>query len=139
MYPFLFSGSSLCYRFAKLRDIVKKHKDEVEFVKTNLILTQGGQEGKDPQLNGTTHLKYPVPVKDVIEFIKLNRKYLRSQGGDSLEFNLEGDGDSDDGELKIKKKFKQVAMFDAEIVEFDDEFVDKKCQSELVFSIVVNR
>ncbi len=123
------------YRFTTLRALVRDNKDTIPFEKTELILTQDSEE--ESPYKGT-HLKYPVPVKDVIEFIKTNRKYLK-KGDGGLEVDPEGGQDTDDGELNITKFFKQVALFDADIVDFDDEFVSESCKSELVFSIIVNR
>lgn len=107
----------------------------VAFVKPELIVTQGATDVEPPF--GPTHLQYPIPVKDVLEFIKLNRKYL-VKGESGVEFSPEGKGDAEN-ELKITRFFKQVALFDADIIEFDDEFKSESCESELVFALIANR
>jgi hypothetical protein len=107
----------------------------VNFIKPELIITEGGN-GEDPPYKGTK-LQYPIPVKGVLEFIKLNRKYfVKSESG--FAFSPEGKGDAEN-ELQITERFKNVALFDADIVEFDDKFKDEGCESELVYSVVVNR
>jgi hypothetical protein len=135
--------SSLSYRFTNLRSIVKDNEvtlnegkeGTVAFVKPELIVTQGATDVEPPF--GPTHLQYPIPVKDVLEFIKLNRKYL-VKGESGVEFSPEGKGDAEN-ELKITRFFKQVALFDADIIEFDDEFKSESCESELVFALIANR
>jgi hypothetical protein len=107
----------------------------VNFIKPELIITEGGG-GEDPPYKGTK-LQYPIPVNGVLEFIKLNRKYL-VKGESGVAFSPEGKGDAGN-ELKITERFKNVALFDADIVEFDDKFKDEGCESELVYSVVVNR
>ena len=39
----------------------------------------------------------------------------------------------------MSQRLEHVDDFDADIVEFDDEFVEEGLKSELVFSIIVNR
>ena len=107
----------------------------VNFIQPELIITEGGN-GEDPPYKGTK-LQYPIKVKGVLEFIQLNRKYLM-KGESGVVFSPEGKGDASN-ELKITKFFKQVAMFDADIIEFDDEFKSESCESELVFSLIANR
>ena len=79
--------------------------------------------------------------------MRLNQKYLVGDEG-RLAFNPEGDGNADyDGDgkadLGIMKRLAQVDdEFDAEIVEFDDEFSSSGfagLRSELAFAIIINR
>ena len=107
----------------------------VNFIQPELIITEGGN-GEDPPYKGTK-LQYPIKVKGVLEFIQLNRKYLM-KGESGVVFSPKGKGDADN-ELMIIERFKNVALFDADIIEFDDKFKDEGCDSELVFSVVVNR
>ncbi len=141
MIPFTI-GSSLIYAYATLRGIVNEHKDKVEFKEPELVVTQHLKEDVNPFHD--THLKKPVTATDVLKFVKLNQKYLVGDSG-GLEFNPEGDGKADqdgDGEadMMMIKRLEQVDdEFDADIIEFDDEFVSEGLDSELVFSIIINR
>jgi len=141
----------LIYSYTNLRDIVRDHEatlnpnadkeNVVAFDSPELVITQSS--GKTPSLKGA-NLKYPVDSNDILKFIRLNRNYLTDKSG-TLEFNPKGDSPSStERRLQITKRLEQVDEdeFDAEIVEFDDEFVDVGMfglQSELVFAIIVNR
>mmetsp|Transcript_32760 Transcript_32760/g.48022 ORF Transcript_32760/g.48022 Transcript_32760/m.48022 type:complete len:434 (-) Transcript_32760:86-1387(-) len=134
--------SSLMYYLVTLRDIVRKHKNKVDFVQPELIVSQ--HLDKDVNPYDHTHLKKMITATDILNFMKLNQKYLVSDDG-GLEFNekasgradLDGDGQAD---VEMMQRLEQVDdEFDADIIEFDDEFCDDCMDSELVFCIIVNR
>mmetsp|Transcript_10127 Transcript_10127/g.14858 ORF Transcript_10127/g.14858 Transcript_10127/m.14858 type:complete len:461 (+) Transcript_10127:288-1670(+) len=134
--------SSLMYYLVTLRGIVRKHKNKVDFVQPELIVSQ--HLDKDVNPYDHTHLKKMITATDILNFMKLNQKYLVSDDG-GLEFNekasgradLDGDGQAD---VEMMQRLEQVDdEFDADIIEFDDEFCDDGMDSELVFCIIVNR
>jgi len=133
--------AALTYSYATLRNIVRDNKEH-KFIKPELVVTQHLPDDTNP-FRGT-HLKKTVNATNILEFLKLNQSHLVGDEG-GLEFNPEGDGKADqdgDGEsdLKMMQRLEQVDdEFDADIIEFDDEFVGEGLDSELVFSIVLNR
>jgi len=141
--------SSLSYSYYTLRDIVRENdsnrpenkgkKDTVAFEQPELILTQlyhGNSEA--PYTN--TFLKYPITASNIVKFIKLNKKYLMGDDG-SLGYRPQGDGT--DEKLTVVRRLSQLDdEFDAEIVEFDDEYSDTGFMgltTELIYSIIVNK
>ncbi len=136
-----FAGAALTYSYATLRNIVRDNKDH-KFIKPELVVTQHLPDDTNP-FRGT-HLKKTVNATNILDFLKLNQSHLVGDEG-GLEFNPEGDGKADqDGDgksdLKMMQRLEQVDdEFDADIIEFDDEFVGEGLDSELVFSIVLNR
>ena len=77
----------------------------------------------------------------------MNQKYFVGDDG-ALYFNPAGDRNADVdgdgvGDLPIMKRLRQVDdEFDAQIIEYDDEFISKGIVglgSELVFSIILNK
>ena len=142
------TGSAIVYSYTEVRNIVKKYSktlnpdfdEAVEFDQPELVVTQMATE-QNP-FDGT-FLKYPVNAKGIHKFIELNQKYLVGDD-DGLGFNPEGDGSADfDGDgivdLPIMKRLIQFEAIDADIIEFDDEFVAEGLSSELVFCIILNR
>jgi hypothetical protein len=128
--------------YATLRGIINANKDTHKFIQPELVVTQHLAEDTNPFTG--THLKKPITTPDMLKFMQLNQKHLVGDDG-GLAFNPEGDGKADqdgDGEadLMIMKRLAQVDdEFDADIIEFDDEFVAEGLGSELVFSIIINR
>lgn len=128
--------SQLMYSFAELRSIVDDHEKTfnegsddtlVEFDSPDLIDTRNSAANPFP----AAKMRNPVTAVAVLEFVNKNEKYIKDIGSDidlvKMRTNLE--------ELK--------GEFDAEIIEFDDEFADNeglsKLKNTLVYSIVVNR
>ncbi len=113
----------------------------VAFKNPDLVVTQQLEETNP--FKGT-HLKQTITPTDILKFIEANQQYLVGDEG-ALEFNPDGDGNSDfDGDgkadLPIMKRLAQVDdEFDAEMIEFDDEFKDVGLASELVFSTIINK
>jgi hypothetical protein len=146
---FIDTGSALIYSYTALRDIINKNdatlnlgkKGAVAFKNPELIVTQQLEETNP--FKGT-HLKHTLTPTHILKFLELNQKYLVGDEG-ALEFNPDGDGDADyngDGEddLPIMKRLAQLDdEFEAEIIEFDDEFKSIGLSSELVFSIIINK
>jgi len=141
--------SALAYSYATLRDIVRDHEitipenkdneDAVAFTQPDLIYTQ--HHGEEPEFKDT-HMKYPVTAVAILKFIKLNRRFLKDEEG-TLTFDKDGDAHLEEGGdkvLNISRRLMQVDdEFDADIVDFDDEFVEEGMKSELVYSIIANR
>ncbi len=139
----------MVYSYTALRGIVNKHektlnpgkKDTVCFQCPELVVTQQLEETNP--FKGT-HLKQTLTTPDILKFITMNQKYLVGEEG-GLEFNPDGDGNADyDGDgtvdLPIMNRLAQVDdEFDAEIIEFDDEFKNARLASELVFSVIINK
>jgi hypothetical protein len=141
--------SALIYSYSALRDIINNNdvtlnpgkEGAVGFKNPELIVTQQLEETNP--FKGT-NLKHTLAPTDILKFITLNQKYLVGEEG-ALEFNPDGNGDADrdrDGkaDLPIMKRLAQLDdEFEAEIIEFDDEFKSMGLGSELVFSIIINK
>ena len=137
------------YSYQTLRDIIhdnevtlpenKNNTYAVAFIQPELIYTQ--LVDVEPMFEDT-YMKYPVTAVDILKFIKLNRRYLKDVDG-TLTFDREGDSYLEPGgdeKLSITKRLMQVDdEYDADIIEFDDEFVEEGLTSELVYSILINR
>jgi hypothetical protein len=146
---FIATGSALIYSYSALRDIINNNdvtlnpdkEGAVGFKNPELIVTQQLEETNP--FKGT-NLKHTLAPTDILKFITLNQKYLVGEEG-ALEFNPDGNGDADrdrDGkaDLPIMKRLAQLDdEFEAEIIEFDDEFKSMGLGSELVFSIIINK
>lgn len=139
--------SALLYSFTTLRDLVHdydetvnqdSHDVTVPFTEPDLIYTQHVDKESSYNLKGT-HLKYPVSAKHILEFIEKNRNYLTDETGTLALANADGSPSSGDRQLMIEKRLDDLDEFDADIVEFDDEFVEEGFHSELVFAVIVNR
>ena len=87
-------------------------------------------------------MKYPVTAVAILKFIKLNRRFLKDEEG-TLTFDKDGDAHLEEGGdkvLNISRRLMQVDdEFDADIIDFDDEFVEEGLKSELVYSVIANR
>jgi len=137
--------SALCYSLTTLRNIVNDHektinpdskKPTVAFDSPELIYTQ--HMNVESPYKGT-HLKYPVNAKDILKFIRSNRRYFTDESG-TVTFNPKGDSPpSSEKKLMMSQRLDEIDDFDADIVEFDDEFDEEGLKSELVFAIIVNR
>jgi hypothetical protein len=136
--------NSLFYEFAALRKIVKQHDELlsfhypeetkhlpsrtlVHFVLPSLIFTrQTGQEHRK------RYLQYNIPPKDILLFVRLNRRHLCDRDG-VLHFDETG---SNHKPLAFELELEAFLELNYEgyIVEFDDEFSEE----ELVYSITVD-
>lgn len=141
--------SALLYSFTTLRDLVHdydetvnqdSHDVTVPFVDPDLIYTQHVKGKKNPYNLTGQHLKYPVSAKQILEFIHKNRQFLTDVTGTIELANKDGSPDEGDKPLlMIEKRLDDLDEFDADIVEFDDEFMEEGFHSELVFAVIVNR
>jgi len=141
--------SALTYSYTALRGIINKNdatlnpdkEGAVAFKNPELVVTQHLEETNP--FKGT-HLKQTLTPTDILKFIELNQKYLVGDEG-ALEFNPDGDGDADyDGDgkadLPIMKRLAQLDdEFEAEMIEYDDEFKSAGLGSELVFATIINK
>ena len=137
------------YSYQTLRDIIHDHEvslpenkgneDAVAFNQPELIYTQ--LVDMEPIFKDT-YMKFPVTAENILKFIRLNRGYLKDVEG-TLTFDEEGDADLEKGGMQalgISTRLMQVDdEYDADIIEFDDEFVEEGLKSELVYSVLVNR
>lgn len=139
-------ASNLVYSFANLRDIVNDNDSNinssnvkegmVEFDKPSLIITQGADDGN--RLFKNTYLKHPITASAVHTFTESNRKLGLLGYDDGIVFKpgCKKSWNQPIEELPIEQKLKVLMeKFDAEIVEFDDEFASSEC----LYAVVVNR
>jgi hypothetical protein len=108
----------------------------VEFDRPSLILTQGVDD-KDRMFKNT-YLKHPITASAVHTFTESNRKKGLLGYDDGLVFKpgCWKTRNEPIKELPIEQKLKDLMeKFDADIVEFDDEFDASEC----IYSVVINR
>lgn len=116
-----------------LSDRKKKEVGIVEFDTSALVDTRNSAADPFPKAK----LKHPITAAAILQFLRLNKKYIRQSEGEDLEFAKDGDNTEN---IFFTKKLEDLGEnFDADIVEFDDEFAEGRLFSTLVFSIVVNR
>ena len=116
-----------------LSDQKKKEVGIVEFDTPALVDTRNSAANPFPEAK----LKNPITAAAILEFLRLNKKYIRQAEFEDLEFAKDGDNTEN---IFLTKKLEELGEnFDADIVEFDDQFADERLFSTLVFSIVVNR
>ena len=137
------------YEFQDLRSIVSKHEKTfnedlsdsdkeragiVAFDTPALVDTRNSVDKKFP----STRLNNPITAAAILEFLQRNKQYIRHREGErNLKFAKKGDNTED---ICMAKKLEALqGRFDADIVEFDDEFAEAGLKSTLVYSIVVNR
>ncbi len=131
-----------------LRDIVRDYEatyndnkeGTVAFQKPELIYTQNSKETPPYE---KTFLKFPITTKAVKEFTELNKKFVIDEEG-NISFTPEGvESTSRSTASRTLRNLSFVDdEFDADIVEFDDEFIGGGLfglSTELVYSIIVNR
>ena len=140
-------ASNLVYSFANLREIVKDNDSNfnssnvkegmVEFDKSSLIITQGADD--ENRLFKNTYLKYPITAAAVQSFLENNRKLGFLGYDDGIVFkpgSRKSRNQPVTEEFPIEQKLKVLMeKFDAEIVEFDDQFASSEC----LYGVVVNR
>jgi len=146
--------SKIIYDYGFLRSIIQKHEvtfneelSEKEKKKRPLVAFKNPSlidtRMSETKLYPSAKMNKPVDAKDILQFLQENRNYLKQEEGEDIGFFEDGDNTE---AVSLEKLIDQIENFDADIVEFDDEFSgDKnfKDQSlrtqELVYSIVVNR
>lgn len=122
---------------------VKSKKTKIELNRPELIVTTKAE--KDSGIHGfkSTYVNHEITADAVKQFIDENTDYLTMSSG-NITFR-EPSGDERDAEaLKKIEGIEEIitelnSNFDADIVEFDDEYAHESLRSELVFSIIVNR
>lgn len=142
--------SRLIYYFADVRDIVRDHeatlsnnrdlseeeKKEailVEFDSPALVWTQESADKVFP----STYMHNPVTFPAIIEFLNKNRGYIKQDSmTDYPTFVPDGSNTAPQAMLNI---LDDLDDFDADIVDFDDQFCEEGCATELIFSIIVDR
>jgi hypothetical protein len=143
--------SRLIYYFADVRDIVRDHdanleankalseeekaeRTFVEFQDVDLVWTQ---DVKGEKIFPSTFMHKPISFKGIIEFLTKNRGYIKQDGmTDYPTFVPDGSNDKPQAMLSI---LDDMGDFDAEIVDFDDQFSEKGMSTELIFSVIVDR
>jgi hypothetical protein len=140
-------ASQYVYQYVNLRKIVLEHdlryaseadkaKNEmVEFKTPAHVVTTKSAESNNRFKSAL--LKHEVTVAAIETFIRDNMKWLKVDGG-SIVFSGKDD-DSTNGVGVFEDVIKDLKTDDADIVEYDDQYVDEAMSSELVFSIIVNR
>ncbi len=126
-----------------MRDYEATYNDNKEgtvvaFKKPELIYTQNST-GTPPYQK--TFLKFPITTKAVREFTELNKAYVVDEEG-QIAFNPNGVTSRDFASVTLRDLSFVDDEFDADIVEFDDEFIGGGLlglSTELVYSIIVNR
>lgn len=149
---FHLTASQFTYLFADLRRVVETHDRKVRngkpkekklfgfipvgeeplvnFNRPELIWTQGGAQ----PVNQYRYLKYPVTAAAIAEFVQSNLEYLRKPDGDII-FDQEDSTEKKEGMARFLHSLDIMECFDADIIEFDDQF----SSTELVYGIVLNR
>jgi hypothetical protein len=141
--------SRLVYMFGYLRKMVNKHEETfnldldekqkkkkgiVAFDTPALIDTRNSNDKQFP----STKMNNPVTSAAIQEFMEKNKQYIKDTDWDS-DPSFVKDGSSKDP-CFLTEVFKEFAKkFDADIIEFDDEFADVKIGRTLVYSIIVSR
>ena len=117
-------------------------KKTVDFTKPELVYTE-----LDPTLDTEfkTKLTKSVKPKDILEFLRSNRKYLKQKENNyDFEFNDKYEKADSSVPLPMEEnleRFSETFIGEAEMVEFDDEFSEGLGlgETELVYSIVLNK
>lgn len=107
----------------------KRSKSIVHFVRPELVATRFAAGG----VFKNTQLKHEITAAAIELFIKENRKYLKMDGNN---FIFDPKCEEKKKEFAYEKKLKELKeRFDADIIEYNDFESD----SELLYSIIVNR
>lgn len=138
------------YSLTTLREIVRDHEETfnpnpggsdfrkgplVKFSNPTLVYNQF--EAEDTWF-ATTKLKSPISSQGMLQFLQENQKWIRQEEGGNPEFVASGDN-TDDIYMKLKLESLE-GKFDADFVEFDDEFSRGTLgKTQLVYSVSVNR
>lgn len=140
--------SKLIYQVARLRKIVKHdEKTKSYFNNTGLIYpTKSTNSVSSGHGFDKPSLKHEITAKDIKTFIEDNKDLLTTLSNGDIAFKdpskkekAKNQREEDKKQEKLDdwvKLFNELEeTYDADIVEFDDQFSN----SELVFSIIVNR
>ena len=148
--------SKLIYQVVNLRQIVKAHhqddnndahikskKTKVQFNHPALIETSNTEEGSSIHGFKKPTLKREITSMAIKMFINSNKDRLTTSSCGDIAFKNPSKKEEikdDNGLDALEELLDQLGdTFDADVIEFDDEFSDRKLKSELVFSIIVNR
>jgi len=142
--------SRLIYYFADVRDIVRDHdinlaankalteeqkgdRKFVAFKDVELVWTQDVTDKVFP----STFMHKPISFKGIIEFLNKNRGYIKQdEMTDYPAFTPDNSNTTPQAMLEI---LDDLGEFDADIVDFDDQFSERGDSTELIFSIIVDR
>lgn len=123
---------------------VKSKKTKIELNKPELIVTT--QAEKDSGTHGfkSTYVNHEITAAAVKQFIDENTDHLTMSSSGYITFREPSDDERDAEALKKIEGIEEIiaelnSNFDADIVEFDDEYAHESLRSELVFSVIVNR
>lgn len=139
------TASLLVYQHVTLRNIVRDHDFEyneklteeekkrsdsiVHFDTPSLVLTTKA----DGSVFNNTKLNHEITPAALLEFVSKNRKYLKIDKEGDIVFDPKGE---EKQEFEYEKTLRGLMYrFDVDIIEHDDF----NSESELVYSIVVNR
>ena len=142
--------SRLIYYFADVRDIVEDHDINLEankalseeekkcrklvaFKQPELVWTQD----VDGKVFPSTYMNKPISFKGIIDFLNMNRGYIKQdEMTDYPEFVPDGSNTVPQAMLSV---LDDLGEFDADIVDFDDQYAEKGKATELIFAIIVDR
>jgi len=140
--------SDIVYSFSALRDIVgdheakynkdlsdkeKKKAELVSFDKPGLIDTRNFDENLFP----AAKMRHPVTAANIKEFLDRNKGYIKHEFLTDPEFIYKNDNTEDNWLAQVMGDFGD--NFDADIIEFDDKFDCDGLDTQLVYSVIVNR
>ena len=143
-------ANRLIYYFSKVRKIVRDHASNidrnrnlsekelknrklVEFNRPELIWTQDSADKVFP----STYMNNPITFAGITEFLNENRRWIKQEKlTEYPEFDPTGTNDNPPAMVEL---IHEMGHFDADIIDFDDQFSEESLNTELVFSIVVNR
>jgi len=144
--------SQLMYSYTDLRKWVDLHEltfqdksiSEKE-IEDNTIVSFKHVELVDTRLSPTneykeTKLRAPVQTKGILKFLEENQKWFSQPEGEDITFDENGENTEP---IFMMEKLKDLAKFDSDIVEYDDEGNPnsklKLSGTELVYAIIINR
>jgi hypothetical protein len=130
----------MIYTFAKVREFVRANRDNYNWYRPELILTEQGSQdkGATAMFEGysglmttfQSYLKYPITADAIFMFVRNENNRAILSRIDPTAFNVDGKDN-----FNVLATLERLSRIDGDIVEFDDEYSRK----ELVYSLTVNR
>jgi hypothetical protein len=144
--------SRMVYYFASVRDIVRDHAaniDDNKDLTEEEIKERGGlvkfdmpalvwTQDTDYKVFPSTYMHNPITFPAIIDFLERNRKYIKQdEMTDYPTFVPDGSNTTPQAMLQVLDDMAE--QFDADIIDFDDQFSENALETELIFSVIVNR
>jgi hypothetical protein len=143
-------ASQLVYRYASIRNLVRKHDrnlssyvpgccgsevELVDFITPSNVVTQRCACCAKNKVLKSAYLRHCISPRSILKFIQDNRNFI-DEGTRLRPLEDRNKHTNEFNKLHFEIKLERmVSKFDADIWEFDDEYVG----SELIFAVVVNR